>query len=76
MHGVLQGDLHMVSTCLMMRWESLSIESLLDFGNLVTEDEIEFKVLVDFLDAMHDGGMVFNANFDGNFGGAETEFLG
>ena len=49
----------------------LAIDFLLDFFNLITEIEIEFEVLFDFFDAMHDGGVIFDANFDGDFGSAE-----
>ena len=68
MHGVLHG----ISTF----WYRLVIDFLLDFGDLVAKDEIETEVLVDFLDAVHDGGVIFDADFGGNFSGAETEFFG
>ena len=57
-------------------WYRLVIDFLLDFGDLVAKDEVEAEVLVNFLDAVHDGGVIFNADFGGNFGGAETEFFG
>ena len=60
-------DLHMICTF----WEifGLAIDFLLNFFNLVTEGEIEFKIGFDFLDTVHDGSMVFNANFIGDFSG-------
>ena len=68
MHGVLHG----ISTF----WYRLVIDFLLDFGDLVAKDEVETEVLVDFLDAVHDSGVILDADFGGNFGGAETEFFG
>ena len=55
---------------------NLVIDFLLNFGDLVAKDKVETEVLVDFLDAMHDGGVVFDANFGGDFGGAEAKFFG
>ena len=73
-HRVLHRVLHGISTILVMF--RLIIDFLLNLGDLVAEDEVETEVLIDFLDTMHDGSMVFDANFGGNLGGAETEFFG
>ena len=73
-HRVLHRVLHGISTILVMF--RLIIDFLLNLGDLVAEDEIETEVLVDFLDTMHDGSMVFDANFGGDFGGAEAELFG
>ena len=54
----------------------LIIDFLLDFGDLVAEDEIKTEILIDFLDTMHDGGVVFDADFGGDFGGTEAELFG
>ena len=43
---------------------------------MVAKSEIELEVLFDFFDAVHDGGMVFDADFGGDFIGTETEFGG
>lgn len=56
-------------------WYRLVIDFLLDFGDLVAKDKVETEVLIDFLDAVHDGGVIFDTNFGGNLGGAETEFF-
>ena len=54
----------------------LIIDFLLNLGDLVAEDEIKAEILVDFLDTVHDGSMVFDADFGGDFGGTETELFG
>ena len=67
LHVVLQRVLHVISTT----WDfGLGIDFLLNLGDLVAEDEIKLEVLVDFLDAMHDGGVIFNTDFGGDLGGA------
>ena len=64
--------LHVISTI----WDfRLSIDFLLDLGELVAEDEIELEVLVDFFDAVHDGSVILDADFGGDFGGAETQLF-
>lgn len=73
-HGVLHEVLHGISTLFIV--VGLVIDFLLDFGDLIAEDKIETEVLVDLLDAMHDGGVVLDADFGGDFGGTEAEFLG
>ena len=67
MHEYLHGDLHGFST--------LTINTLLDFFDLVTQDEVKFEVFLDFFDAVHNGGVVFNADFGGDFGGTEAEVV-
>ena len=64
LHGNLHEFLHNIST--------LTIDTLLNFLDLVTEVKVEFEVFFNFLNAMHDCGMVFDANFSGDFGGTET----
>ena len=54
----------------------LIIDFLLNLGDLIAEDKIKTEVLVDFFDAMHDGGVVFDADFGSNFGGTEAELFG
>ena len=54
----------------------LVIDFLLNLGDLVAENEIKTEVLVDFLDTMHDGGVIFDADFGGDFGGAEAKLFG
>ena len=54
----------------------LIIDFLLNLGDLVAEDEIEAEVLVDLLDTVHDSSVVFDADFGGDFGGAEAELFG
>ena len=61
---VLQVDLHGVL-------HRLSIDFLLDFFDLVAEGEVKFEVLFNFFNAVHNGGVVFNADFGGDFIGAE-----
>ena len=43
---------------------------------MVAKSKIEFEVLFDFFDAVHDSGVVFDADFGGDFIGTETEFGG
>ena len=66
-HKVLQGDLHKIST--------LTINTLLDFFDLVAEDEVELEILFYFFNAVHDGGVVLDADFGCDFIGTEAEFL-
>ena len=54
----------------------LAIDFFLDFFNLVAEGKVELKVSFNFFDAMHNGGVIFDANFVGNFIGAHGELLG
>lgn len=69
MHDVLHG----ISTFLVV---CLAINTLLYFFDLIAELEIELEIFFYFLDAVHDGGVIFDANFIGDFGGAETELFG
>ena len=66
MHGVL----HEISTNSV--YIELAIDALLDFFDLVAEGEVEFEVFFDFLDAVHDSGMVLDADLGGYLSGAET----
>ena len=43
---------------------------------MVTENKIELEVVFNFFDTMHDGGVVFDADFGGDFGGTEAELFG
>ena len=56
-------------------FKGLAIDFLPDFFDLVTEREVEFQVVFDALDAMHDSGVVFYADFGGDFVGAEAKFF-
>ena len=53
----------------------LSIDFLLDFFDLVAEDEIKFEVLLDFADTMDDSGVVFYADFGGDFIGTKFQIF-
>ena len=55
--------------------EILAIDGLLNFLYLVTESKVKFEVVFDFLDAVHYGGMVRDADSGGNFGGTHGEFF-
>ena len=48
----------------------LAIDFLLNLGDLVAKGEIKLKVVFDFLDAVHDGSMIFDTDFGGDFIGA------
>ena len=65
-------DFHIISTIFVnfVIFGRLAIDFLLDFFDLVAEDEVEFEVGLDFFDTMHDGSVVFDANFEGDFGRA------
>jgi len=69
-HGLLQKVLHWFST----KWINflLAIDFLLDFFNLVAERKIQFKIFLDFFYAMHDGGVIFNANLGSDFVSTEV----
>lgn len=53
----------------------LAIDLLLNLFDLVAKDEIKLKVLFNFFNTMHNGCMVFNTNFAGDFGCTKREFL-
>lgn len=48
----------------------LAINLLLDVFYLIAQGEVEFEIGFDFFNTMHNGGVVFDADFGGNFGGA------
>ena len=81
LHRVFLVDFHMISTFwaiwvnLGAKIVELAIDFLLDFVKLFTEEEIEFEVVIDFFDAMHNGGVIFDADLGGDFVGAEVEFF-
>ena len=54
----------------------LAIDFLPDFFDLVAEGEIEFEILLDAADAVHNGGVIFDADFGSDFVGAEAKLLG
>ena len=56
-------DLHVISTFL----NKLAINALLNFCDLVAKGEIEFKVGFDFFNAVHNGGVILDANFTRDF---------
>ena len=62
--------LHTISTYIICS-EGLAIDFLLDFLDLIAEGEVEFELLSNFFNAMHDGGVIFDTDFIGDFGGAE-----
>ena len=66
--------LHGISTFLVV--VRLVIDFLLDFGDLVAEDEVKTEVLVDFLNTMHDGGVIFDTDFGGYLGSTKSKFFG
>lgn len=47
----------------------------LDFFDLVAESKINFEVGFNFIDTMHYGSVIFDANFGGDFGGTHGEFF-
>ena len=53
----------------------LVIDFFLNFGDLVAKNKVKTKVLINFFNAMHDSSVIFDADFGGYFGGAETEFF-
>ena len=65
-------DFHIISTIfvIFVIFGRLAINFLLDFFDLVAENEVEFEIGLDFFDAMHDGSVVFDANFEGDFSSA------
>lgn len=69
LHGVFQIVLHVISTI----WTNflLAIDFFLDFFDLVAQCKIELEIFFDFFDAVHDGGVIFDADFGGDFVGAE-----
>ncbi len=70
MHGDLHEVLHIISTLLYIEY-ILAIDFFLDFFDLVTKGKIEFEVLFDSFNAVHDGSVVFDADFGGDFVGAK-----
>ena len=64
----LHGVLHKFSRILV----DLAIDFLLDFFDLVTKSEIKFEVLFDFFDTMHNSGVIFDADFGGDFISTKT----
>ena len=62
-----------ISTFLVMF--ELVIDFFLNFGDLVAKNKVKTKVLINFFNAMHDSSVIFDADFGGYFGGAETEFF-
>ena len=50
----------------------LAIDLLLDFVNLIAQGEINPQVVFDFGNTMHDGGVILDANFAGDFGGTHV----
>ena len=65
---LLHGEFH-----IFIHWFStLAIDFFLDFFDLVAKDEIKFKAIINLLDAMHYGGVIFDTNFGGDFGGTEA----
>lgn len=61
---VLQVVLHWISTIWVIL---LSINFSFDFFNLIAESEVEFEIFLDFLNTVHNRGVVFDTNFGGDF---------
>lgn len=57
------------------RIKFLFIEVTPDFFDLAPEFEIGFEVVRDFFDAVHDGGVIGDADFGGDLIGAEVEIV-
>ena len=74
LHKVLHGVLHRFSTKMGVLM-NLAIDFFLDFFDLVAKGEIKLEIIIDFLDTMHDGGMVFDTDFASDFIGAKSEFF-
>ena len=58
-----------------MDGKKLTIDFLLDFLDLVAEDKVELEIGFDFFDAMHNGGVVLDADLYSDFVGAGAELL-
>ncbi len=53
----------------------LVIDFTPNFFDLIAKGKIKLEVTFDFINTMHDGTVVFDANFSGDFGGTEAKFF-
>lgn len=58
-------DLHWV----LHNISTLTIDLSFYFFNLITEGEVKFEIIFDFINTVHNRGVVFDANFGSDFGG-------
>ena len=72
LHGDLHVDFHIISTFWWYWIIFLTINTLLDFFDLVAESKIEFEVFFDFLNTMHNSGVIFDTYFGSDFGSAKA----